>query len=177
MTLFPSLKPKTQNAPLPPPPTQDKKTDKEAGLWVNSTQVREMVAQEEMEFEHFQKKNAALAKLRQEDETIQKNLRMECEAFEKQRAEHLAHFEDYKKEETRKLQRERKLFEKHATAVRAMPRKERREIHTLQEQLSSLREELRKKESRWSCRHTRLRQQIDSLSLEKLKLTDQVTNS
>ncbi|XP_054644375.1 centromere protein J-like [Dunckerocampus dactyliophorus] len=175
MTLFPSLKPKTQNATLPPPPTEDRKTDKEAGLCVHPTQVREMVAQVEMEIERFQKKNVALAKLRQEIEKNQKSLRMECEAFEKQRTEHLAHFEDYKKEETRKLQRERKLFEKYATTVRATPnRKEQTEIQALKEQLSSLQEELRKKESRWSCTHTRLRQQIDSLSQEKLELKDQV---
>ncbi|XP_054644408.1 centromere protein J-like [Dunckerocampus dactyliophorus] len=202
MTLFPSLKPKTQNPTLPPPPTQDKKTDKEAaasklsvcryaedfgnrtagrqhgvdesvigrwradiiGLCVNSTQVREMVTQLEM---------AALAKLRQENEQILKSLRMEREAFEKERTEHLAHFQYYKKEETRKLQRERKLFEKHATAVRATPnRKDRTKIQALKEQLSSLQEELRK-ESRWWCTHTHLLQQIDTLSQENIELKDQ----
>lgn len=45
------------------------------------------------------------------------------------KAEELAKFEDYKKEENRKLQRERKLFEKHMSAARAIPdKKEREEI-------------------------------------------------
>ncbi|XP_054644449.1 centromere protein J-like isoform X2 [Dunckerocampus dactyliophorus] len=128
-----------------------------------------------MEIECLQKKNAAMAKLREEIEKKQKSLRMECEAFEKQRARNLAHFEDDKKEETRKLQRERKLFEKHATAVRATPnRTEGTEIRALKEQLSSLQEELRKKKSSWSCTHTRLLQDIDSLSQENLELKDQL---
>ncbi|XP_054644415.1 centromere protein J-like isoform X1 [Dunckerocampus dactyliophorus] len=127
-----------------------------------------------MEIECLQKKNVAMAKLREEIEKKQKSLRMECEAFEKQRARNLAHFEDYKKEETRKLQRERKLFEKHATAVRATPnRKERTEIQVLKEQLSSLQEELRKEESSWLCTYTRLLHQIGSLSQENLELKDQ----
>lgn len=45
------------------------------------------------------------------------------------RAEEMAKFEEYKKEETRKLQKERKLFEKHVSAARAIPdKKEREEI-------------------------------------------------
>lgn len=45
------------------------------------------------------------------------------------KSDELAKFEEYKKEENRKLQKERKLFEKHASAARAMPdKKEREEI-------------------------------------------------
>lgn len=45
------------------------------------------------------------------------------------RAEEMAKFEEYKKEETRKLQKERKLFEKHVSVARAIPdKKEREEI-------------------------------------------------
>nr|XP_057938983.1 centromere protein J isoform X3 [Doryrhamphus excisus] len=175
VTLFPSLKPKTLNAPRPPCPPQDEKPDQEAGQCVHSTQLREKVAQLEMEMERFQKDNAALAKLRREYEKKQENLRRESEAFEKRRAEQLTRFEDYKKEESRKLQRERKLFEKHAVAMRATPdKKEREEIQVLKEQLSVLQEELRRKESRWSCTHTRLRQQMDSLRRDNLALRDQV---
>lgn len=49
--------------------------------------------------------------------------------FDQAKAAELARFDDYKKEENRKLQKERKLFEKHATAARAAPdKKEREEI-------------------------------------------------
>lgn len=49
--------------------------------------------------------------------------------FEQAKAEELANFEEYKREENRKLQKERKLFEKHVSAARAIPdKKEREEI-------------------------------------------------
>lgn len=55
--------------------------------------------------------------------------RKDCLEFEKTRSQELAKFEEYKKEETRKLQKERKLFEKHVIAARAIPdKKEREEI-------------------------------------------------
>lgn len=45
------------------------------------------------------------------------------------KSEELAKFEEHKKEENRKLQKERKLFEKHVAAARAIPdKKEREEI-------------------------------------------------
>lgn len=47
--------------------------------------------------------------------------------FEKKKAEELARLEEYKKEEMRKLQKERKIFEKHAAAARAIPDKKERE--------------------------------------------------
>lgn len=115
------------------------------------------------------------------------------------KAAELAKIEEYKKEENRRLQKERRIFERHATAARAMPdKKEREEIqvshrhapppwqhHTgilklsvvpklLKQQLSSLQEELKGKESRWGCAHNRLRQQIDSLRQENASLRDEV---
>uniref|UniRef100_A0A3Q3DKC8 Centromere protein J n=1 Tax=Hippocampus comes TaxID=109280 RepID=A0A3Q3DKC8_HIPCM len=169
MKLFPALKPKTQNAPLP----------LESRLHIcqqcKSTQLRERLVELEIEIERFKKENAALAKLRQENEENQENLRKERLAWEQERAEQLARFEEYKREETGKLQRERKVFEKHASAARAVPdKKEREEIQALKQQLSSLQEDLRKKESRWSATHGRLRQQIDSLGQENNELRDEV---
>lgn len=58
--------------------------------------------------------------------------------FEQTKAEGLAKFEEYKKEENRKLQKERKLFEKHASAARAIPdKKEREEIQVTQTKLTA----------------------------------------
>ncbi|XP_042349949.1 centromere protein J isoform X2 [Plectropomus leopardus] len=177
--LFPSLKPKTQNAPVPLPRAsvapESKKPEEETGQQVQSRQLRERLVELEIEIERFKKENAALAKLRQENEKNQENLRKERLEFEKMKAEELAKFEEYKKEENRKLQKERKLFEKHASAVRAIPdKKEREEIQVLKQQLSSLQEELRGRESRWASTHSRLRQQIDSLSQENGSLRDEI---
>ncbi|MEQ2184534.1 hypothetical protein GOODEAATRI_008939, partial [Goodea atripinnis] len=95
--------------------------------------------------------------------------------FEQTKAEELARFEEYKKEENRKLQKERKVFEKHASAARAIPdKKEREEIQLLKQQLGSLQEELKRRESRWASTHSRLRQQINSLNQESSSLRDEI---
>ncbi|XP_008279826.1 centromere protein J [Stegastes partitus] len=178
--LFPSLKPKAQNAPGPPPPaasvaSEFKKPEEETVQQVQSRQLRERLVELEIEIERFKKENAALTKLRQENEKNQENLRKERLAFEQTKAEELAKFEEYKKDENKKLQKERKLFEKHALAARAVPdKKEREEIQVLKQQLSSLQEELRRRESRWTSTHSRLRQQVDSLSQENASLRDEI---
>ncbi|XP_023145604.2 centromere protein J isoform X1 [Amphiprion ocellaris] len=175
--LFPSLKPKTHNTPGPPPSaaSEPRKPEEETVQQVQSRQLRERLVELELEIERFKKENATLTKLRQENEKKQENLRKECLQFEQTKAEELAKFEEYKKEENKKLQKERKLFEKHALAVRAIPdKKEREEIQALKQQLSSLQEELRRRESRWTSTHSRLRQQIDSLSQENSSLRDEI---
>ncbi|XP_062416293.1 centromere protein J isoform X2 [Pungitius pungitius] len=175
--LFPSLKPKAQNAPLLPPPSaaESKRAEETSGQQVQSRQLRERLVELEIEIERFKKENAALAKLRQENEKNREHLRTERSQFERTKAEELAKFEEFKKEENRKLQKERKLFEKHASAARAVPdKKEREEIQALKQQLSSLQEELRGRETRWASSHSRLRQQIDSLSQENGSLRDEI---
>ncbi|KAL6100379.1 cenpj [Pungitius sinensis] len=174
---FPSLKPKAQNAPLLPPPSapESKRAEETSGQQVQSRQLRERLVELEIEIERFKKENAALAKLRQENEKNREHLRAERSQFERTKAEELAKFEEFKKEENRKLQKERKLFEKHASAARAVPdKKEREEIQALKQQLSSLQEELRGRETRWASSHSRLRQQIDSLSQENGSLRDEI---
>ncbi|XP_014326981.1 centromere protein J isoform X1 [Xiphophorus maculatus] len=174
--LFPSLKPKAQSAPPPAPPaaSENRKRD-DTAQQVQSRQLRERLAELEMEIERFKKENAALTKLRQENERRQEDLRKERLMFEQAKAEELANFEEYKREENRKLQKERKLFEKHVSAARAIPdKKEREEIQSLKQQLSSQQEELKRRESRWASTHSRLRQQIDSLHQENGALRDEI---
>uniref|UniRef100_A0A4W5RZJ9 Centromere protein J n=1 Tax=Hucho hucho TaxID=62062 RepID=A0A4W5RZJ9_9TELE len=163
--LFPSLKPKTQ---VPPPPQPEpRKSENGPGQQQQSRQLRER--------ERFRTENAALARLRLENENNQEYLRKERAEFEQQKAEELARFEEFKREETKKLQKERKVFEKHTSAARAIPdKRERDEIQALKQQLSSLQEELKRRESRWSTTHSRLRQQIDSLSSDNSALRDEV---
>ncbi|XP_053295790.1 centromere protein J isoform X2 [Pleuronectes platessa] len=171
--LFPSLKPKVQN--LPPPPPELQRNEEETGQQVQSRQLRERLAELEMEIERFKRENAALTKLRQDNEKNQENLRRERLEFEQTKVEETAKFDEFKKEENKKLQKERKLFEQHVSAARAIPdKKEREEIQALRQQLSSVQEELRKKESRWASTHSRLRQQIDSLSQENSSLRDEI---
>ncbi|XP_012993453.3 centromere protein J isoform X2 [Esox lucius] len=169
--LFPSLKPKGPSPPQPEPG----KVEEAPGQQQQSRQLRERLVEMELEIERFRTENAALARLRRENEKTQENLGKERAEFEQRKAEELAKIEELKREETKKLQKERKVFEKHASAARAIPdKKERDEIQALKQQLSSLQEELKRRESRWSTTHSRLRQQIDTLSSENGALRDEV---
>ncbi|MCJ8732243.1 hypothetical protein PDJAM_G00209100 [Pangasius djambal] len=169
--LFPALKPK----PCPPPPElPDSDRHSEQGA-ARSTLLRERLVELEIEIERFRKENAALSRLRQENQEFQETLRKEREKFQQNMADERAKWEEFKLEEGRKLQREKKLFEKHAAAARARPDKqERDEIQSLKQQLNTLQEDLRKREARWTSTHSRLRQQIDTLSAENATLRDQV---
>ncbi|XP_016298482.1 centromere protein J-like isoform X3 [Sinocyclocheilus anshuiensis] len=173
--LFPALKPK----PFPPVTVvhvqepQNVPSEEGAGN-AQSRLLRERLVELETEIERFKSENAALAKLKQENQDIRENLKKERAEFEK-RMEEIAKWEELKREEHKKLQRERTLFEKHAATVRARPDKqERDEIQALQQQLNVLQEDLCKREARWSNTQSRLRQQVNTLSAENAALRDQV---
>ncbi|KAL0963606.1 hypothetical protein UPYG_G00308530 [Umbra pygmaea] len=169
--LFPSLKPKTKPPPQPEPSKMKDTPDQQQ----QSRHLRERLVDLELEIQRFRTENAALARLRQDNEKNQEALRREKAEFEQWKAEELAKFEEFKREEAKKLQKERKVFEKHASAARAIPdKREREEIQALKQQLSSLQEELKRRESRWSNTHSRLRQQIDALSSDNSALRDEV---
>ncbi|XP_060731667.1 centromere protein J isoform X1 [Tachysurus vachellii] len=174
--LFPALKPKP--CPPPPPEVPDSDVHSEQGAGdknSRSSLLRERLVELETEIERFKKENAALSRLKQENQEIRDNLRKEKADFQQNMAEELDKWEAFKCEESRKLQREKKLFEKHAAAARARPdKRERDEIQSLKQQLNVLQEDLRKREARWTGTQNRLRQQIDSLSAENATLRDQV---
>lgn len=176
--LFPLLKTNSENAPVIISSVVEPRKDGERTAPVPQAQsqlLRDRLVELETEIEHFKKENAALTKLRQENEKIRENLRKECIDFEQMKSQEMARVEEYKREETRKLQRERKLFEKHISAARAIPNKnERDEIQALKQLLSCLKEELRKKESRWTTTHSRLRQQIEALGKDNSALREEV---
>uniref|UniRef100_A0A4W4FNX2 Centrosomal P4.1-associated protein n=1 Tax=Electrophorus electricus TaxID=8005 RepID=A0A4W4FNX2_ELEEL len=170
--LFPALKPK----PCPRPPVVQEAEDmhSEEGA-VRSRLLRERLVELETEIERFRRENAALIRLRQENQDVRETLQKERAEFQQKMADETAEWEELKREEGRKLQRDKKLFEKHAAAVRARPDKhERDEIQSLKQQLNAVREDLRKREARWSSTHSRLRQQLDALSAENATLRDQV---
>lgn len=65
-------------------------------------------------------------------------MKKDHEAFEKLKTEQLKQIEDMRNEETKKLRREKKLFEEHQKALRSMPdKKEREEIESLKTQVIS----------------------------------------
>uniref|UniRef100_A0A672RJH7 Centromere protein J C-terminal domain-containing protein n=2 Tax=Sinocyclocheilus grahami TaxID=75366 RepID=A0A672RJH7_SINGR len=160
--LFPALKPKP--SPLVTVLQEPQNMPSEEGA-AQSRLLRERLVELETEIEMFKSENAALAKLKQENQDTRDNLKKEKAELEKKRMEEIAKWEEFKREEHKRLQRERKLFEKHAATVRARPDKqERDEIQALKQQLNVLQEDLRKREARWSNTQSRLRQQSPSQS-------------
>ncbi|XP_078078204.1 centrosomal P4.1-associated protein isoform X2 [Mustelus asterias] len=174
--LFPSLKPKTELGSNPGLEQKFKAVnDKPLGAGVQSKLLKDKLVELESEIDQFRAENAILAKLRNDREKALMDLRKEIADFECKKAEELAQFEEYKKAELKRLQKERLVFEKYAAAARAIPdKKEREEIQVLKQQTVELKEELKRKELRWSSIQARLRNQIDILTKENQELRDEV---
>ncbi|ETE73656.1 Centromere protein J, partial [Ophiophagus hannah] len=176
LKLFPSLKPKPKVDALSRHESKSNTTQEESsGESVRSQLLKEKLVELEMEIERFRTENASLTKLREEHETALENLRKEKSDFEHHKTQELAQIEELKKEEARKLQKERKVFEKYAQAARAIPdKKERDEIQALKQQIATLQEDVKKRETKWSATHTRLRDQIEALTKENTQLREEI---
>nr|XP_012634065.1 centromere protein J isoform X2 [Microcebus murinus] len=174
MKFFPSLKPKPKSdSHLGNEPKLSQ--EQPAGDSARSQVLREKVIELETEIEKFKAENTSLAKLRIERESALEKLRKEIADFEQQKAKELARIEEFKKEEMKKLQKERKVFEKYTTAARTFPdKKEREEIQALKQQIADLREDLKRKEAKWSSTHGRLRSQIEMLVRENTDLREEM---
>ncbi|KAM3935685.1 centrosomal P4.1-associated protein [Leptodactylus fuscus] len=173
MKLFPALKPKAK--PEAQNVTKTVPSQEGPGDAVRSQLLKEKLVELETEIERFKMENASLARLREDKEKTLETLRKEVADFEQQKTKELARIEEYKKEEMKKLQKERKVFEKYASAARAIPdKKEREEIQTLKQQIKDLQEELKKKETKWSTTHVRLRNQIETLLKENGELREEI---
>lgn len=173
LKLFPALKPKAKpesQAVSKNVPAQEGPVDS-----ARSQLLKEKLVELETEIERFKMENASLARLHEDKEKTLETLKKEVADFEQQKAKELARIEEYKKEEIKKLQKERKVFEKYASTARAMPdKKEREEIQNLKQQIKELQEELKKKETKWSTTHVRLRNQIETLTKENTELREEI---
>ncbi|XP_026564633.1 centromere protein J [Pseudonaja textilis] len=176
LKLFPSLKPKPKVDALSRHESKSNTIQEESsGESVRSQLLKEKLVELEMEIERFRTENASLTKLREEHETALENLRKEKSDFEHHKTQELVQIEELKKEEARKLQKERKIFEKYAQAARAIPdKKERDEIQALKQQIATLQEDVKKRETKWSATHTRLRDQIEALTKENTQLREEI---
>ncbi|EHB03068.1 Centromere protein J [Heterocephalus glaber] len=176
MKFFPSLKLKPKSdSHLGNEPKLSLSQDQPSGDSARSQALREKVVELETEIEKFKAENASLAKLRMERESAMEKLRRETADFEQQKAKELARIEEFKKEEMRKLQKERKVFEKCTTAARTFPdKKEREEIQALKHQIEDLQEDLKRKEAKWTSSYGRLRSQIEMLVRENTDLREEI---
>ncbi|XP_025731028.1 centrosomal P4.1-associated protein isoform X2 [Callorhinus ursinus] len=130
MKFFPALKLKPKpDSHLGNEPKLNPSQDQPLGDSARSQVLREKVIELETEIEKFKAENTSLAKLRIERENALEKLRKEITDFEQQKAKELVRIEEFKKEEMRKLQKERKVFEKYTVVARTFPdKKEREEI-------------------------------------------------
>nr|XP_028582097.1 centromere protein J isoform X1 [Podarcis muralis]XP_028582098.1 centromere protein J isoform X1 [Podarcis muralis]XP_028582099.1 centromere protein J isoform X1 [Podarcis muralis] len=176
LKLFPSLRPKQKvEAQQRHDAKPNMSQEESGGDTARSQLLREKLVELEVEIERFREENASLTKLREEREKDLETFRKEVADFEQQKTKELARIEEFKKEETRKLQKERKVFEKYAQAARAIPdKKERDEIQALKQQMATLQEDLKRRETKWSTTHIRLRDQIEALTRENVQLREEI---
>nr|XP_035953033.1 centromere protein J isoform X4 [Halichoerus grypus] len=176
MKFFPALKLKPKpDSHLGNEPKLNPSQDQPLGDSARSQVLREKVIELETEIEKFKAENTSLTKLRIERENALEKLRKEITDFEQQKAKELARIEEFKKEEMRKLQKERKVFEKYTAVARTFPdKKEREEIQALKQQIADLQEDLKRKEAKWSSTHGRLRSQIEMLVRENTDLREEI---
>ncbi|XP_071660055.1 centrosomal P4.1-associated protein isoform X2 [Patagioenas fasciata] len=175
MKLFPSLRPKQKAGCHSESEIKSNVEPEPGGNTVPSQVLRERLTELENEIERFRTENTTLTKLREEREHALANFRKEVAEFQQQKAQELAAIEEYKKKEMKKLQKERKVFEKYTTEAKAIPdKKERDEIQALKQQIAELQEDLKRKEAKWSTTHRRLKDQIEVLVNENMELKEEV---
>ncbi|KAK2497256.1 hypothetical protein MC885_020884 [Smutsia gigantea] len=177
MKFFPSLKPKPKSDPhLGNEPKLNISQDQPSGDSTISQVLREKLTELETEIEKFKAENTSFAKLRFEREKALEKLRKEIAGFEQQKAKELARIEEFKKEERRKLQKERKVFEKYTTVARTFPdKKQCEEIQRFfKQQIADLQEDLKRNEAKWSSTYGRLRSQIEMLVKENTDLLEEI---
>uniref|UniRef100_A0A8C4RS07 Centrosomal P4.1-associated protein n=1 Tax=Erpetoichthys calabaricus TaxID=27687 RepID=A0A8C4RS07_ERPCA len=172
--LFPSLKPKNKPAVVQNTVTSTESQQSPENK-AQSDLLNKRCLELEAEIEKFRTLNSALENQRQESNKASEEWRKKVADFEKVKADELTRLEEYKKEEMRKLQKERKVFEKYAAAARAIPdKKEREEMQVLKQQVTELQEELKRKETRWSNTFSRLKKQLESLTKENGDLRNEL---
>lgn len=129
----------------------------------------------EREIETFREENKKLKALREALEKERKQFQLEKKKIlleiEEEKKKNTAQLE----EEKQKLSKEKFIFEKYSKSLSKNPSKgERKEMQALREQLSEMKEELNKKESRWGAAQARVRNQVKVLEEDNKKLREEV---
>ncbi|KAG5282794.1 hypothetical protein AALO_G00034660 [Alosa alosa] len=170
--LFPALQPKPRPTQVTQTSAQPIRNQESEGV---CEVMRERLVQLELEIERFRMETAELTRQKTSLATHHQELRKEKAEFEAKRSQTEAEWAEFKQAEMRKLQRDRKLFEKHSAATRSTHTSaQREEMQVLKQQLCDLREECVRKEQRWKSTHTRLQQQIHTLTTHNQELRQQI---
>jgi centromere protein J len=114
------------------------------------------------EIDKFKKENEKVGKLKSEYDRLTKKINREIEDFNKRKEIETNEFEQYKAEEIKKIEKERKAHIKNSKQLQNMPnRKEREEIESLKEQVVKLQEEMKSKDQRNKLALDRVRKQLE----------------
>ncbi|CAF3839922.1 unnamed protein product [Rotaria magnacalcarata] len=154
--------------PLPPPPPPASVSEHNQDY---SRLVREKAKELEKQIELFEKENAKLQSLCNERNLAIKKLKQDRDEFEKTKQKVTEEFNQMKEDEMKKLKHEKRLFEQHRQQLRDHPdKREREEIELLRKQVSTLQEDLKQRESRWSTTVNRLKERIETLEYENAEV-------
>uniref|UniRef100_A0A0X3P2I6 Centromere protein J C-terminal domain-containing protein n=2 Tax=Schistocephalus solidus TaxID=70667 RepID=A0A0X3P2I6_SCHSO len=141
----------------------------------SSAVIRQWIARLEVEVKRFNAENAALSKLRKDREDSLRQLEKERREFEAMKAEQARHFDDFRKEETAKLKKEKKVLSDYHRTLQSMPNKrDREEIERLKQQISDLQAEAALRETRLQGQLTRQRRRIEEMANEKTELLERI---
>ena len=156
------------SAPPPPPPPAPPIAEPSHDY---SRLVREKAKELEKQIELFEKENTKLQSLTQERNLAIKKLKQDRDEFEKDRMKQLEEFEQMKNEEMRKFRQEKRLFEQHQKQLREHPdKREREEIELLKKQITTLQDDFKQREVRWSTTINRLKERIETLEYENAEI-------
>uniref|UniRef100_UPI00358F513C centromere protein J isoform X2 n=1 Tax=Myxine glutinosa TaxID=7769 RepID=UPI00358F513C len=173
--LFPALRPKLKPTIILEKQQSESETIAVPEDAVQSRLLHERLAQLEVEITRFRTENFTLARLRQERESAVAVVHKEMEEFERHKNEEFVKLEELKKEEMRKMRKERRVFEKHAAAARAIPDKQERDkMQALCKELAEVREEMQRREARSAMAQARLRDQVYTVTKENRELREEL---
>ncbi|XP_058880219.1 centromere protein J isoform X3 [Acipenser ruthenus] len=159
--LFPGLKtkPKVQsqsNVAVESTSTENNASKHDTQVWLS-------------EMDHHRSDNSVLDNMKEEQERAMQLLRRRMGHFELEKCEEQHPLEEYKKQEMKKRQILKKL-----SATPTPEKNANEEFQILKEQIAALQQEFKKKETRWSAAHGRLRDQVEALTKENLELRDEL---
>lgn len=129
----------------------------------------------EEEINQFKAENKRILDLRNQQEIEVKNMQADELQFRREMEKQRLEFESYKADESQKMSREKKVWEKHYKAARDIPnRKERQEIEQLQNELAAQTQTIVDMEKRNKLNAGRLNDRVRLLTQQNLELTNEV---
>ena len=142
---------------------------------VRDASVESRIKALEEEINQFKAENKRILDLRNQQEIEVKNMQADELQFRREMEKQRLEFESYKAEESQKMAREKKVWEKHYKAARDIPnRKERQEIEQLQNELAAQTQTIVDMEKRNKLNSGRLNDRVRLLTQQNLELTNEV---